>query len=418
MEKKWKLAQEGLRSQVWMNLLIFVQLVITFFICMSCVSVFLEEYSAYAAIEKLSHGNGNVIFHHGFIDTDSMFLESSKELEEFLPGNEIASCYNVLAEVQYENEKLVYQVMSYDSKLIDAYHPKMEEGTWLDACKGEDILHVVVSKEYGLEVGDTLELGPSLEVKPGVEIVHIPAKVVGVLDKDAYVLGYQIGDPERRDSSWLFQSANPEYGNSPLLLMNQKEFMRVKENLGCIVIPSEIDNLTWFSHEKEMPEGQKTAQGDAINQMAQSIEMQLGYEELRENTALSFKEEMLQIIPVFMVALLVTLISEVSAGAISARIHLYRYGVYQLCGLPVRGCLGIHVRGSGLLTGTALVCAFLSILGMEQFGWAIGGTVIRIGWIQMTAGILLAGINLLIACWIPIRIIRERSVYEILNAKE
>lgn len=192
----------------------------------------------------------------------------------------------------------------------------------------------------------------------------------------------------------------------------------VKENLGCIVIPSEIDNLTWFSHEKEMPEGQKTAQGDAINQMAQSIEMQLGYEELRENTALSFKEEMLQIIPVFLVALLVTLISEVSTGAISARIHLYRYGVYQLCGLPVRGCLGIHVRGSGLLTGTALVCAFLSILGMEQFGWAIGGTVIRIGWIQMTAGILLAGINLLIACWIPIRIIRERSVYEILNAKE
>ena len=120
------------------------------------------------------------------------------------------------------------------------------------------------------------------------------------------------------------------------------------------------------------------------------------------------------IVVIFLVALLVTFLSEISAGAIAARTQMYRYGIYQLCGLSVKGCLGIHVRGTGMLTGIAFVLAVLGAWGMERFGWAVGGTVIRLGWMQAAGGLLVAAVNLAIACWIPLRIIRDRSVYETL----
>ena len=414
MKRKWELAWRGLKGQPWMNLLIVVQLVITFFISISFISIFQEKYAGYAAIETLSAGTGTVFFHHGIVKQDGMFVQDSSELEEMLPGSTFVSCYSVMAEVNFGEEKLPLEVRAYDQEIIDAYRPRMEEGQWLEDCDGEEILHVVVSQGSGLQVGDRLDLESAIPVDPGIENVHLPAVVSGVLDADAYVPGFQVGDPERRDSSWLFQSANPEYGSNQLLLINESELLRVKENLGCLVISGEMGNLTWMSRPADMMESQKKAQDDMLGMMLQSVEMEVDFQELRENTEFSFREDMLQIVPVFLVALLVTFLSEISAGAIAARTQMYRYGIYQLCGLSVKGCLGIHVRGSGLLTGIAFVLAVLGAWGMERFGWAVGGTVIRLGWMQAAGGLLVAAVNLAIACWIPLRIIRDRSVYETL----
>ena len=209
MKRKWELALRGLKGQPWMNLLIVIQLVITFFISISCISIFQEKYAGYAATETLSAGTGTVFFHHGIVNRDGMFVQDSSELEELLPGSTFVSCYLVAAEVNFGEEKLPLEVRAYDQEIIDAYRPRMEEGQWLEDCDGEELLHVVVSQGSGLQVGDRLDLESAIPVDPGIENVHLPAVVSGVLDADAYVSGYPVGDPERRDSSWLFQSTNP-----------------------------------------------------------------------------------------------------------------------------------------------------------------------------------------------------------------
>ena len=102
---KWKLAFKNLEKQTKMNVLIFLQLAILLLICMSCVSVFFSTYPNFRGAERLSQGDGELLFAYGLIDSSTgEIIQDSRMLEERLPGNRFISSYSIWGSARREGK--------------------------------------------------------------------------------------------------------------------------------------------------------------------------------------------------------------------------------------------------------------------------------------------------------------------------
>lgn len=409
---KWKLVWKNLKKQGKMNILIFAQLSILLLICMSCVSVFYTTYPSYRGVERLSKGEGELLFSYGLVDNSTgEIIQDSQTLEERLPGNHFVSCYSIWGSVQKDGEPCDFALKGYDQELIDAYTPRMQEGSWLGEPVSGEVLHAVVtSNAYGLGAGDRVQLySEPYEEWMGV----LEVEIQGVLSEKAYLPGYYIVPEEAVDFRWAYTPARKEYLDYPLFVISRQELDLVKTYTGNPETAAQICDLVWRQEESEMGEAQRKAQKDTMKQLG--LETVADFHTLMQNSTDTLVIENVQLLPVFLIALFMVLLSELSTGSINARLQLYRYGIYQLCGLGKRGCIGIHGRSSFLLSALALGIAWILAWWMERITGTTDATVIELGTPQILTSILITLVNVWFTSWLQGRIIRKKSVSEILR---
>lgn len=409
---KWKLAFKNLEKQTKMNVLIFLQLAILLLICMSCVSVFFSTYPNFRGAERLSQGDGELLFAYGLIDSSTgEIIQDSRMLEERLPGNHFISSYSIWGSARREGKPLDFTMKGYDQEIIDAYEPRMQEGRWLGTPKKGEILHAVVTSDaYGLKTGDRIQLYPE-PYEEGMGVLEV--EIQGVLSENTYLPGYNIVVGEDTDFRWAYTSIRKEYRDLPIFVISRQELEMVKEYTGNPETAAQISDLVWRQEEPEMGDSQRKAQKDAMKMMG--FEEMIDFPTLMDNSRRTLMEENLQLLPVFLIALFMVLLSELSTGSINARLQMHRYGIYQLCGLRRAGCIGIHIRSSLFLAVLSLAAAWAAAWWMGNITVTTGGTVMYLDVPQIFTSATISLVNLLFASWIQGRMIRKKSVSEILR---
>lgn len=109
------------------------------------------------------------------------------------------------------------------------------------------------------------------------------------------------------------------------------------------------------------------------------------------------------------------LLSELSTGSINARLQMRRYGIYQLCGLGRGSCIGIHTRSGLFLAALSLAAAWAAAWWMGNRTGVTGETVMYLDSPQILTSAVISIGNLWFASWVQGRMIRKKTVSQILR---
>lgn len=402
-----KLAIYVWEKQKLISFLIFFQLTTMFTLAMGCVSIICEKYPQYTGMKNLIEGDGLIVYSYGIEDDQQIPVQSKEKLGELLNGVDVYSCYNIWANVYQNNESLQMEIRGYDTEVIESYTPKMEMGSWLGKEEESDVIHAVVSQNtYGLEVGDTLEIYDKLSDK---ESVPFQAKIVGVLDNDAKVPGFNITTSNQTDYKNFLQTSNYQYLDAPLLLISREELEKMNQKAGTSYLVSQLCNLSWI----HCDDSEQLAFCEEW--LLQREVMILGeFGEISRNSKIIFYQEMFQILPIFACVFFMCILTEISVGAITGKNTQYDYGVYRLCGLSKKGCVAVQIVSFIYIMVLSIVTS-LAIYLFLLTGNFLKNTVLSFGSPQILSICVIAIVNLIFASIVPAKILTEKNISQILR---
>lgn len=402
-----KLAFYVWEKQKLVSFLIFIQLAVMFVIAMGYVSLLGEKYPQYVGMNRLAEGDGLVVQSYGIEDDQQTVIQNKEGLEKLLDGTDVYSCYNIWADVYRNDQSLEMEIRSYDTEIIESYTPKIEQGIWLNKAEKSDTVHAVVSQnDYGLEVGDVIEIYDKFSDQ---ERVPVNVEIIGILGDNAVIPGFSVTTSNKTDYKNFLQTANYEYLSAPLLLISADELGKVNQELDTYYIVSQMSNLSWIRCNDSQ-------QLEACEEwLLQKGVMILGeFSEISRNSKNVFYQEMFQILPVFICAFIMCVLTEISVGAITGKNMQYDYGVYRLCGLSKKGCIVVQLISFVWIMALALA-ASLAIYLLLLSGNFLKNTVLGFGIPQILSICMIVALNLLFASAVPSKILTEKNVSQILR---
>lgn len=406
--KKWIYGKLGIRiwdSQKFIGMIILVQLIVLFFLSIGCICIFRQKYPQYAGMNRLLTQKGIVIYSFGLDDENGLPVQKKEDIVKLTDGRTAYSCYNVWATVQKEKLNLDFEIRAYDENILEAYKPYMEEGKWLNdknnkkskSTKNEMMIQGVVSEnEYGIQIGDVLKIYDRMDST--AEPVQV--KITGIIEKNGYIPGYEISDSEQTDYTSMMQNGNQEYRQTPLLILNKEEL----DDTNTEVITQAYD-LSWIvcRNDREQQKCEKWV-------MKQDTVKMLGtFVKIKENNRAFFRQEMIQILPVFLCVFLMSVMTQISAGAIISKNMQYSYGVYRLCGMRWKDCMYVQMMGFAYLIDIAWGITVLFSLWIERMQ-IFSRTVIRLDVFSILGTIILGIMDLFLVSIIPTKLWIEKNI--------
>ncbi|MDR0920292.1 MAG: hypothetical protein LBM93_13785 [Oscillospiraceae bacterium] len=228
-----KLGLKEFKKNIFMNILIIIQMAIIFAISISIVSSVVSRYKYYTPFSDYLKTNGLVSF-FGIPRTeddlgpivygDGEFTKNLKGVKRFTT----AYCIYFL-------DKKYYDFLAYDNEVIERYTPELESGKWLNETDFRDgYLPIVISQNGGeYKVGDIMDVPVSL-IDPrkiaeqdwenaGSE-TSIKCKVIGILKENTPVyavtdiIDYSNTTSKKISSRQLFGAFSYEFEQKILII--------------------------------------------------------------------------------------------------------------------------------------------------------------------------------------------------------
>lgn len=401
-----KSAFRQLKKNIFMNLLIIIQLAAVMTILCVLVSMIesrMEYYTPFAG----------EINSKGFLcEMDVSNVASENEILKNINGAECEfTYYGYYAvnidddDVTMENENTYVPLTDLLSeRWIEAYTPKMQSGSWLNDITDDDYIHAVVTQDNALDLktGDIITLN-SFDGKTA------QAKVIGIMENKQYVVGYSLFSQTDLANKMNFFDMYYTYNS------------QVENQWGLFIPKSEIEKSTLYDGDFTvwgmgfvLCDGMSDSEVKEVSNYLTancSPMYTISLEEIRDNSFEYIRQELYVLLPIALCIFLLTLITTISVISISVNSQLKVYAIFYICGAKWRDCALISFLYSLIL---CIISGLISLTVISVIMYK-SLTVIKLGIFEISVMIFVAVIYLLLSAIMPILITYKNQPKDILK---
>ena len=187
----FKLGLRNIKQNLFMNVLIVLQMTVVFTIAIFMVSTIVSRFQLYMPLKDKLNSKGYFYYVENAINPETgNTLRTTDELYQLLEDTkDISATYNPW--LSYEDKEITS--ISYDDGIINMYTPELIDGNWFDLEKDQSkTVQVVVSENpYGFKVGDRI----TVNCFDG----EIQAEIIGIIKDNAKIIGFSISKNGKYD---------------------------------------------------------------------------------------------------------------------------------------------------------------------------------------------------------------------------
>ena len=350
-----------LKNNIWINILICIQLVIVFVLAIATSSIIVYHYKYYNNFRDYFESDGYLYNLDSFyLNDNNLIATDSKDIEKLLSNADVVASYEPVVNYYDNNgDRLEFVSMAYDREIIDRHTPELSEGIWLNSISEDaDYIEAVISQNnYNIKVGDTIKFMATMLImsEESIKCYHEQYEV------EAFVKG------------WVFVTFS--------------------------------DNIT----ETQIIQNEKI-----LGNYAQIITKE-DLEEIAIKSQVRLREKLIAIFPIFIGVFVLTIISSLCSGAVSVKKQMKNYAIYSICGMPWQRSASISVIATSIL---AIISFIISIVCIFIITTINKVTTINLGIVQLAVCVGVALIYCIISALLPSLIINGTSIKEILRNNE
>lgn len=407
------LAGREFKKNLFMRIIIILQITIVFFCVVSISSIIGYFYNYYDNYKEYIDSKG-ILFNLQYIkDDEGILYESSDKVEDVLVKADVVGCYYPWSIFKDANEnEIELESIAYDKELLEAYTPELSEGRWLR--DNDDVIEAVVSyNAYGLKVGDSLKVYDTYMLQPEAAMT---VKIVGVLEDGARITGFpEFSMNSMEDYEDIYSDVysdeydyEPGGGKKPIILMgidNINKCMAAYDNhslerqMGGLCFVKYSDDITT----EEIIENERLLGTYATYNAKEDLSV------VRENSIENIKKRIFAILPIFICVFVLTIISATVSCAISIKKQMRDFTIYGICGM--------NWNKSALIS--VIDCIYIAVIGMilcicvvclnKKFLW-FDKTMVDLGIWQAASMFLAFALYVVISAIMPYMLIRGTSL--------
>lgn len=400
-----------LKNNIWINILICIQLVIVFVLAIATSSIIVYHYKYYNNFRDYFESDGYLYNLDSFyLNDNDLIATDSEDIEKLLSHADVVASYEPVVNYYDNNgDRLEFVSMAYDREIIDRHTPELSEGIWLNSIS-EDVgcIEAVISQNnYNIKVGDTIFMNNIFYEYPQKLI-----KIVGVLEDNARIVGYTKNTYRNsRDYSDIYCDYSLDNEEIPMLIMSEESIKRYHEQYE---VEAFVKGWVFVTFSDNITETQIIQNEKVLGNYAQIITKE-DLEEIAVKSQVRLREKLIAIFPIFIGVFVLTIISSLCSGAVSVKKQMKNYAIYSICGMPWQRSASISVIATCIL---AIISFIISIVCVFIITTINKVTTINLGIVQLAVCVGVALIYCMISALLPSLIINGTSIKEILRNNE
>lgn len=376
------------------TLLMALQIGLIMFLTVVAVTIYREQTVRYRYIKDYLHKDGMVL------SVDGSEINNAGGAEEYFEGFGIDEYHHVtqfqlFLDIKWEKYFYGY---AYD-EFLSRYEPKLSEGVWFTkAPKTEGVIEGVISKKtFDAKLGDTVELsyyGDTIKV-------HI----CGILDEETSIFGAIDGFSVYDSFFDLYRNFNSEREDTEVLILLSLEDL--EEALGYhptpwgIVLATFKEDLSEAEKEKKLSDLKKSS-------------ILIDFATLRGRTESEINSKMAEIMPIFIGAFFLVVLSITSMSAVDTMTSLQSYAVFFACGMKWKKGMYINALKSIMTCFIGAVVMFL--LYYISILTKLNETILfELGPWQILSCVLVCLFMVIVSCIMPRQILKNNQPAEVLR---
>ena len=402
-----------LKNNIWINILICIQLVIVFVLAITTSSIIVYHYKYYNNFRDYFESDGYLYNLDSFyLNDNDLIATDSEDIEKLLSHADVVASYEPVVNYYDNNgDRLEFVSMAYDREIIDRHTPELSEGIWLNSIS-EDVgcIEAVISQNnYNIKVGDTIFMNNIFYEYPQ-KLIKI--KIVGVLEDNARIVGYTKNTYRNsRDYSDIYCDYSLDNEEIPMLIMSEESIKRYHEQYE---VEAFVKGWVFVTFSDDITETQIIQNEKVLGNYAQIITKE-DLEEIAVKSQVRLREKLIAIFPIFIGVFVLTIISSLCSGAVSVKKQMKNYAIYSICGMPWQRSASISVIATCIL---AIISFIISIVCVFIITTINKVTTINLGIVQLAVCVGVALIYCMISALLPSLIINGTSIKEILRNNE
>ena len=402
-----------LKNNIWINILICIQLVIVFVLAIATSSIIVYHYKYYNNFRDYFESDGYLYNLDSFYLYDNNLIATdSKDIEKLLSNADVVASYEPVVNYYDNNgDRLEFVSMAYDREIIDRHTPELSEGIWLNSISEDaDYIEAVISQNnYNIKVGDTIFMNNIFYEYPE-KLIKI--KIVGVLEDNARIVGYTKNTYRNsRDYSDIYCDYSLDNEEIPMLIMSEESIKCYHEQYE---VEAFVKGWVFVTFSDNITETQIIQNEKILGNYAQIITKE-DLEEIAIKSQVRLREKLIAIFPIFIGVFVLTIISSLCSGAVSVKKQMKNYAIYSICGMPWQRSASISVIATSIL---AIISFIISIVCIFIITTINKVTTINLGIVQLAVCVGVALIYCIISALLPSLIINGTSIKEILRNNE
>ena len=321
-----------LKNNIWINILICIQLVIVFVLAIATSSIIVYHYKYYNNFRDYFESDGYLYNLDSFyLNDNDLIATDSEDIEKLLSHADVVASYEPVVNYYDNNgDRLEFVSMAYDREIIDRHTPELSEGLWLNSIS-EDVgcIEAVISQNnYNIKVGDTIFMNNFFYEYPQ-KLIKI--KIVGVLEDNARIVGYTKNTYRNsRDYSDIYCDYSLDNEEIPMLIMSEESIKRYHEQYE---VEAFVKGWVFVTFSDNITETQIIQNEKVLGNYAQIITKE-DLEEIAVKSQVRLREKLIAIFPIFIGVFVLTIISSLCSGAVSVKKQMKNYAIYSICGMP------------------------------------------------------------------------------------
>lgn len=345
--------------------IVLVHLYITFFIVMSLVSLVETDCRRYQAFESYMKQEGWYMYLFDVSADNGQIIKNSRELESCLRSARVSACYELDGELYSGSEKLSVQMRGYDTDILEAFHPELEKGRWLDEADWETdgIQAVISANRMGIDVGDELKLyGYDRLAEEALTV-----QIVGVLKEDEPVFDLSLSNDGINYQNFYRTTEAGE----PYVLMAYEDVLRAEMQKTGQDELMRLSGNTFVLYEEGITEDDRSYNTEFLSANGM-INQREELPSVLQKSRAALQRTLFQYAPAVLMGFLLTAMNSVCVVIILSKKQRRNLAVYHMLGLSWGRCLGIQTITWLLIAGEAfalilITCLFVVLFGLDIY---------------------------------------------------
>lgn len=409
----FKISIYELRNNIRINILICIQLVIVFILAIATSSIIAYHYKYYNNFRDYFESEGYLYdADYFYLNDENLIATDSKDIEGILSNATVTACYAPMVNFYDANgTKLELASTAYDREIIERHTPELSKGTWLDSTSEDDnyIEAVISPNDYNIKVGDTIFLNNIFYEYPD-NILEV--RIVGMLEDNAKIVGYTNNTfRNAQDYSDIYCDYSLENENVPILLMDAQSIKRHNEKYE---LEAFVSGWCFVTFSENITEAEIIQNEQTLSKYAQ-FRSKEDLTNISANSRNSLREKIIAILPIFLGAFVLAVISSLCSVSVSVKKQMKNYAIYSICGMPWQRSTRISAIVTFIL---ALISFVISLICTGIITVFNKETTITFGGLQFIVCIGVILIYSIISTLLPSLIINGTSIKEILRNNE
>ncbi len=387
----WKLGWKEFCRDLWMNLIIVVQMALLLVIAIAAMTSVLSRMQYYQPVKEWLSNDGAVFYMEPYQTPASVMRAAVSEHAEL--------------DFTYHYSSVNCQVFVYDDDIWEKCQPALEEKL-PKAQVDANYPQVYAPRWTGYSLGQLVVLD---EEEPSVAV-----QVAGILATDEPALGFNKYMSDEKDFRMLFTTPDQfDGGNDPTVITAYSEIEKlpaIQEFGDDYMGPRGIAFLRYTQ-----PVDRATVAKDMEALAGRHTQLSINNEDMQENSITYIYGEVIALIPVLIGIMILLIISMFSVNAVTTVRQLRSYAVYRICGLTWSTCGRITaIRAVYVSLASLLFCGVVMLL--KEHTPILKNYLIELDIPQILVVLATVTVNMLISIAISTTIVRRSEPNELLKA--